>query len=146
MPNQTGPGHDHVCTILSTLLRGALQKGQNDDVLQTATGIPARTVKSYRIDGKEPSLSTGLALLGALGPDAVNAMLSTIGYTGAKPIDGADTLDPRQLVAQILPHVATIATAAADGRIDHNEGPGCTQAADCIIATVLPLSSMASGN
>lgn len=146
MPNETCPAHDRVCTVLATVLRGAMQNGQNDEVLQTATGIPARTIKSYRVEGKEPSLSTGLLLLGVLGPDAVNAMLSTIGYTGAKPIDGPDEADPRRLVAEILPHVSTIATAAADGRIDHNEEPGCTQAADCIIATVLPLSSMASGN
>ena len=34
-----------------------------------------------------------------------------------------------------------LAACAADGRIDHTERPDCQQAADLIIATVLPLAS-----
>lgn len=55
--------------------------------------------------------------------------------------EGIAEVDAHHIVATALPHMATIATAAADGRIDHIEAPLCRDAADTIIATFLPLSS-----
>lgn len=75
----------------------------------------------------------------SLGEDAVSKLIGVIGFTAQRK--EADEIAPAQIVASILPHVASIATAAADGRFDHTERPVVQDAADQIIATVLPLSS-----
>lgn len=135
------PSHDRVTQTIAMLLRGAQARGIHDNLLSASSGIPERTIKSYRTDGKDPSLTNALSLLAALGPDAVNAVLATIGYGGARPLGGAPAIDPRQIIADILPHVSTLAQAAADGHFDHAETPACEAAANHIIATVLPISS-----
>lgn len=145
MPDQssashvTAASHDRVCAIVQGILRGA-QAVWTDDSLSAASGVPARTIKSYRVEGKEPSLSNALSLAVILGPAAINSMLAMIGYV-ARPLDDADAVSPSQIVADGLRSFSVIASAAADGRIDHTEAPMCREAADQIIATVLPLSS-----
>lgn len=141
MSEPTAPSHDRVTQTIAMLLRGAQARGIHDNLLSASSGIPERTIKSYRTDGKDPSLTNALSLLAALGPDAVNAVLATIGYGGARPLGDAPAIDPRTIVADLLPHVSTLAQAAADGRFDHTETPACEAAADHIIATVLPISS-----
>ncbi|ABD27446.1 hypothetical protein Saro_3011 [Novosphingobium aromaticivorans DSM 12444] len=74
-----------------------------------------------------------------LGDDCVTALLGVIHYT-ARRID-ADEVDAHHIVASALPHMATIASAAADGRFDHTERPAVQEAADHLVATFLPLSS-----
>lgn len=74
-----------------------------------------------------------------LGEDCVTALIGVIHYT-ARRID-ADEVDAHHIVASALPHMATIATAAADGRFDHVERPSVRDAADHLVATFLPLSS-----
>lgn len=125
---------------VQAVLRAAQAEGWTDPMLESLSGVPARTIKSYRAEGKEPSLSNALSLAVVIGPKALNPLLALIGYV-AKPLDEADALNPNLIVASILPHVSTIATAAADGRIDHLERPNCQQAADQIIEAVMPLSS-----
>jgi hypothetical protein len=132
--------HDRVCTVFQGVLRAAQVAGWTDEALFQATGIPARTIQSYRIEGKEPCAANLLALVCVLGKSGVNPMLALIGWT-ATPLDEPDTLDPRRLIADVLPHVSVLAEAAADGRIDHTERAQCRAAADQIIATVMPLSS-----
>ena len=107
-----------------------------------AVRCPARAIKSYRIEGKEPPLSVALSLAVVLGEGAINSIMSLIGYV-ARPLDEPGDLCVNSLVATGLQHFSTIATAAADGRIDHTEAPLCREAADMIIATVMPLSSAA---
>lgn len=131
---------ESVCDRLQAVLRAAQGSGWTDDALADLSGVPARTIKSYRVEGKEPSLSNALSLAVIIGPKALNPILALIGYV-AKPLDEADGVNPHLIVASLLPHVSTIASAAADGRIDHLEKPGCRDAADQIIATVMPLSS-----
>lgn len=133
-------GHDKVCDTLQAILRSAQAKGWTDNQLSDLTGIPARTIKSYRIEGKEPSLSNALSLMLIIGPKAINGILALIGYH-ASPLDEADAFCPNAAVAVGLKHFSTIAECAADGRIDHLEAPHCKEAADQIIATVMPLSS-----
>lgn len=146
MPDQssvsTSPlcSRESVCDRLQAILRGAQAAGWTDETLEGLCGVPARTIKSYRVEGKEPSLSNALSLAVVIGPKALNPMLALIGYV-AKPLDEADALSPHLIVASILPHVSTIATAAADGRFDHIERPKCREAADQIIEAVMPLSS-----
>lgn len=140
VPETSLCSRDSVCDRLQAVLRGAQASGWTDDSLEELSGVPARTIKSYRIDGKEPSLSNALSLAVVIGPKALNPILALIGYV-ARPLDEADALNPNQIVASLLPHVSTIATAAADGRIDHTERRDCQQAADLIIEAVMPLSS-----
>lgn len=132
---------DRVRTVLQGLLRGAQLEGWTDAALEQASGVPARTIKSYRIEGKEPSLSNAMSLGVVLGERAINTLLAVIGYGGAKPLDEPDGIELPTLIATVLSNSATIASAAADGRIDHQERPSCREAADQIIAAVMPLST-----
>lgn len=131
--------HDSVCTRLQSLLRIA-SLTWTDAQLEEASGVPARTIKAYRVEGKEPSLSNALSLAVVLGAPALNQVLALIGYV-ARPLEEADPVNVNAIVATGLKHFSTIATAAADGRIDHLEAPLCRDAADMIIATIMPLSS-----
>lgn len=134
--------HDRVCAIVQGVLRVA-SRDWPDDALSAASGVPARTIKSYRVEGKEPGLANALSLACVLGPRALNPLLALIGYV-ATPLEDADEADPARIVADLLPHVSTIAAAAADGRIDHIERPACQRAADQIIEAVMPLASAGS--
>lgn len=132
-------GHDRVRLVVQAMLRAAALNW-TDAMLEEASGVPARTIKSYRIEGKEPSLANWLSLACVLGGPGLNPLLAMIGWTG-RALDEADELNLPELVAAILRDASTIAAAAADGRIDHTEKPRCREAADMIIATVMPLSS-----
>lgn len=134
-------GPDRVRTMVCAMLRTAALH-YTDAQLEELSGVPARAIKSYRVEGREPSLHAALSLAVVIGKPAVNSILSLIGYT-ASPLDEADEADPRQVVADGLRHFTVIASAAADGRIDHLEAPLCRDAADRIIETVFPLSSAA---
>jgi hypothetical protein len=74
-----------------------------------------------------------------LGDDCVAALVGAIHYTTRRM--EADEVDAHRIVASALPHMATIASAAADGRFDHTEMPSVRDAADQLVATFLPLSS-----
>jgi hypothetical protein len=132
-------GPDRVRLVVQGLLRAAQANGWTDDALEQASGVKARAIKSYRVEGKEPSLSAALSLGCVLGGAALNPILSLIGYV-ARPLDEAGDACVRTLTAEAMGHLAVIAKAAADGRIDHTEEPAVTDAADGLIATVLPLS------
>lgn len=130
---------DRVRMVVQGVLRAATNSGWTDAALEAACGVKARTIKAYRVEGKEPSLSNALSILLVLGASALNPVLATIGYVG-RPLDEADSTSPALIAASILPHLAVIAQAGADNHIDHLEEPACRDAADQIIATVLPLS------
>jgi predicted transcriptional regulator len=135
--------HDRVLTLFSGMLRSAQLRGWTDDTLAEQSGVAARTIKSYRVEGKEPSLSNALAIAAVLGPTAINSVLATVGYGRATSLDDEPEANVAGLIAQVLPHVSTLAAAVADGRIDHAERPGVQAAADAIIAAMAPLSSAA---
>ena len=135
---------DRVCERLQAILRAAQTAGWTDDALEQASGVKARTIKSYRVECKQPSLAAALSIAAVLGPKAINPILNLIGMQ-AEPLEGSDALHPGAIVADIATSFAAIAAAAADGRFDHTEMPGVTSAADIIIATVLPLSSAGRG-
>jgi len=130
---------DRVCDTVQAILRTAQATGYPDERLSQLSGVPARTIKSYRCEGKQPNLGAALSISAVLGSWAVNQVLALIGYQGS-PLDDADKLQPSAIVAGLACDLSVIATAAADGRFDHTEMPGVTDAADHIIATVLPLS------
>lgn len=138
-PSRAAVSPDCVRETIQKILRAAQTKF-TDEQLEAASGVSARCIKSYRIEGREPSLGNALSLLLVLGNGDLNRILATIGYI-ARPLDESDELQVGQVVACILQHGSVIATAAVDGRIDHTEQPDCQRAADEIIATVLPMSS-----
>ena len=86
------------------------------------------------------SMEDGLSLAFTLGEPAIRSLLALFGWTGC-PLGDEARLMPMMIAATAMQHLSTIATAAADGIIDHREGPACEEAADLIIATVRPLSS-----
>lgn len=137
-------GDDRVAEELANALRRAQMDGVTDEQLERRTGIKASRIKSYRLRTRGPSLGAGLVLAAALGEWAINLVLHPVQYQGT-PLDGGTEIKPMQIVADALNQLGVIGQAAADGRIDHLERPACQEAADMIIATVLPLSSAGKG-
>lgn len=134
--------HEWLEGELHTFLR--VERTLDREQLANQSGVTLATLDAIRKKGegrRKPTMAVMLSLCVVMGKRRVNGLLYHIGYGGAKPLDEADDLNPHLIVASLLPHVSTIATAAADGRIDHLEQPGCRNAADQIIATVMPLSS-----
>ncbi|MES2289313.1 MAG: hypothetical protein V4530_06195 [Pseudomonadota bacterium] len=135
---------DQVRLVMQGLLNAAQRNGWTDPALEAASGVPARAIKSYRVEGKEPSISAALSIACALGAPAVNVVLSLIGYTGAHPMDEPEKVSPSEIVAKAMSGLSRIATAAVDNHINHLEAPDCRTAADQVIAAVMPLSSLAN--
>ncbi|HYI43687.1 MAG TPA: hypothetical protein VD768_08715 [Sphingomicrobium sp.] len=138
--DQEFDGDDSVAEALAKVLQRAQRERIHDDQLERLSGIKATTIKSYRLRTRSPSLGAGLAIAAALGEWAINAVLHPVGFQGAS-LEGSNELQPMQIVADALNHLGVIGQAAADNRIDHIEKPKTTEAADMLIATVLPLSS-----
>lgn len=137
-------GYDRVAETMAAILRRASLGGTDDEHLEGLSGVNRYTIKAYRLKQRRPSLATSLSLVGVLGEWAVNSLLHTIRYQ-ATPLDGSTALQPMQIVADAIGHLGVISQAAADNRIDHTEEPRTTEAADMLIATVLPLSSAGKG-
>ena len=112
--------------------------------LAQESGVNVHTIDSIltRDPAKQRrvSLSDALSIASVLGERAVNAILADIGFV-ASPLDEAEDGCPMVMTAEAMKHLSVIAGAAADGRIDHIEAPIVREAADMLIATVLPVSS-----
>ena len=130
---------DCVRETIQKILRAA-QIRFTDEQLADLSGVDARAIKSYRVEGREPSLSRALSLLCVLGGGDLTRVLNLVGYS-ARPLDESDKLPCGEVVACILQHSTTIARAAADGRIDHTEGPAVRAAADGAMQALFPYSS-----
>lgn len=141
MDNASALGHDRVVDRFAAILRVARLNSWSDEALSDASGVPARTIKSYRTEGKEPSLSNALSIMAVLGAPGINPILNLIQWTGS-PLEQAE-LNLKGIIASGLRHFTVIADAAEDGVIDHTEWPACRKAADGLIEAVLPLSSAA---
>jgi hypothetical protein len=138
-PNCALISPDRVRNEMQKILRFAQTKF-TDEQLADLSGVDARAIKSYRVEGREPSLSRALSLLCVLGGGDLNRILNTIGYC-ARPLDESDRRPCGEVVACILEHGTTFARAAADGRVDHTEEPAVRLAADNAIEALLPYSS-----
>ena len=131
-------------------LRRQIERAYNVDrsfsraTLSSESGVSVHTLDQIMSRNPEKkrrvTMEDAFSIAQLLGDRAVSALLSTIGYT-ARRMDEPDALQPMLIAATAMAHLSTIATAAADGRIDHTEQPRCQEAADMIIATVLPMSS-----
>lgn len=140
VPENPIAGDDRVAEALAAWLRKANIAGTDDAQLEQLSGVNRHSVKAYRLKTRAPSLAAGLSLAGVLGEGAVNALLHTIQFQ-ACPLDDPGAVKPMQIVADALGHLGVIGQAAADNRIDHLEAPRTAEAADMLIATVLPLST-----
>ena len=140
VPDDHSSSDDRVADALAAILQRAAREGRDDERVEADSGVNRHTIKAYRLKARKPSLAAGLMICGALGEWAVNRLLHLIRFQ-ATPLDEVDTLKPMEITANAMKHLATIAGCAADGRIDHTEVPMCREAADMIMATVLPLSS-----
>lgn len=113
--------------------------------ISEGSGVPVRAIRSYMASDpgelREPSVSAALSIACVMGRRTVNALLAEIGYGGATPLEEPDEMQPMQIVANAFDHFNVIVRAASDNRIDHTEEWATTEAADMLIATVLPLSS-----
>lgn len=121
--------------IEKTFTRGALanESGVAVDVIDS---IISRDPTKHRRLKMEDVFS----LAAVLGTRAVNAIMSLISY-GAYRLDEGGEPDLADIVAGGLGHMAIIADALRDLKIDsHEEGP-VTEAADNLIDAVTPLSS-----
>lgn len=138
--DDSSPVDERVSGALSAVLRRAASEGKTDEALESDTGVNRYTIKAYRLGTRKPSMAAGLMIVSGIGEWAVNRLLNIIRYQ-ATSLDEVDALQPTQIVANAVSHLGVIARAAADGRIDHTEQPETTEAADMLIATVLPLST-----
>ena len=131
---------DRVRNEIMAVLRYA-QTRFTDEQLSEASGVSARCLKSYRVEGREPTLGNALSILCALGRSDLNRVLALVGYSAVPLEEAGEMPTAGTLVASSMASLSTLATAAADGRFDHTELPACRQAADALIECVLPLSS-----
>lgn len=121
-----------------------VEKKMTRQSLADAAGVNVHTIDALRkTDEGKRKVTTAqmLSLCCVMGERRVNGLLSHIGYGGATPLDEPDDLNLPDIIASGLRNMSVVANAAADGRIDHLEGPLVQEAADQIIATYLPLSS-----
>ncbi len=115
--------HDLVLRRHVDVLRLFVGRGQRFGVetLAEATRLPARTLKSYRDGQSLPGLSAFVAMAAALPAAYANEVLAPAGLAGAFRIE-ADAPSPHAILAEKAEMVRALATALADGRIDHREG------------------------
>lgn len=134
---------DRVTTLVKALISTAVMPGSawSYESLSAATRIKPRRLKSYVHENVEPPLSVALSIGVVLGKPAINAVLSLIGYGGACPLDEGDERKPRQMVIKASQCMATLIRCAADDIIDHTEERDTTEAADTLIAELIPFSS-----
>ncbi|MCR9256202.1 MAG: hypothetical protein NXI16_08920 [Alphaproteobacteria bacterium] len=110
--------HDYVAKRLETALRLYMPDAARARSVENATGVPCRTLKSYR-EGNTPGLANFLAMCKALGPGFTSDILSMVGQS-AHAIDGEADADAERLT-DLLTHAAAMSKAMEDGRIDHRE-------------------------
>ena len=103
---------DRVRNEFSAILRYAQTK-MTDEQLAAASGVSPRCLKSYRVEGREPTLGNALSILCALGTSDLNRILAIIGYV-ARPTDESDRLECGEALATTLNHISAFASFAAD--------------------------------
>jgi hypothetical protein len=130
---------DRVINVERSRTRQQLADDSGVNIYAIDAIMSADAAKKRRV-----AIEDAFSLAYTIGERAVNALLMEIGYGGAAPLSDPAEPDYSHLVADGLRHFTVIATALADQRVDHVERPGTTEAADHLIATVLPLSSVGS--
>ena len=136
---------ENITERLANALTRARLDWYDEERLEELTGIKARTIRSYRCESKEPSLSTALKLWFVLGPKYSDPVLKLLGCRLVLIEEHDMRQDMARITSEGLEAFAVIAKAAADGRIDHTELPGVQDACDQLIRLLLPLAKMGQG-
>lgn len=105
--------------------------------IHTIDSITTRDVAKHRRIATEDALS----LAYVIGERAVNALLAVISYKGARPADEVEEDCPLDSAVAAMSSLSVFMQAASDRRIDHTEERAATEAADLIIAELIPFSS-----
>lgn len=140
---------DRVKDAVQRLLYSAVhvEKRFTAGQIATESGVSKGSIDAYlsiRPEAqRQPSLAAALSIAVVLGERAVNSILALIGYGGAHPLDEPHKPNLATITAHLISGVSVIANAAADLQIDHHEEEPVREAADMIIAEVLPFSSSA---
>ena len=83
--------------------------------LSDSTGIPVRTLKSWREGAAMPQLESILRLGAAFGPTFVNELLQVIGQGGAEYLDRAEAFSPMGTTADLVGAANEITERLRDG-------------------------------
>lgn len=127
---------DRVINVEGSRTRQQLAADSGVNIYAIDAIMSADKAKQRRV-----AVEDAFSLAYTIGDRAVNALLMVMKYGGAARLSEPAEPDFSHLIADGLSDLSVIATALADGRIDHTEVPMTTQAADHLIATVLPLST-----
>lgn len=125
------PRHQAAHDFLRQAMRLNIGRGRRFSAEQVgeALGVKVRLVEAIRDGEQEPRFGLGLAIAALLGDATVNGLLAIFAWGGARPLDDDDeAAKPFETLAAINATSATLATALADGRVDHRERPVCVQA------------------
>jgi hypothetical protein len=135
----------HIIHCLALLIGRGKRFSVND--VSIGTGIPERTVSSWleTHDPREPKAKHLLLLCGFFGTEWTSKVLGPVGQV-SQPIRSADAIRPADILVGVLSDLSVIGKAASDNRIDHTEEPACREAADRIIAAMVPISSVGRPN
>ena len=126
-----------VTAKMSGALKRAKLAGITDDYLEEVTEIPARTIRSYRNEGKEPGLTNALKLWYVLGPKYSDPVVGLLDCRLVLIEEHDRQQDLTRITSDGLQAFAIIAKALSDGRISHDELPACQEAANELIRLCL---------
>lgn len=89
------------------------------EVIASATGLDARTVKAHCLAETVPSLGAALTYMRVLPPEFADHVLVLSGLGGVRRLD--ESADAQKTLAEVASGMSALAGALADGRIDHQE-------------------------
>ena len=89
--------------------------------LQDATGIPVRTLKSWREGAAMPHLDNFLKLAAVFGPDFTSEFLRVIGQGGVEHIDQAEAVNAHECAADLAGVLSDITERLRDGKFCYRD-------------------------
>lgn len=91
------------------------------EAVSAATGIGVDAIRSYLRGQSCPEWCNAVGILNVLPAEFAAAVLRPAGISGVRKIDAETT--PAETLREVAEGAAALATALADGRIDHTEWP-----------------------
>lgn len=91
------------------------------EAVSAATGIGCDAIRAYLRGQSCPEWANAIAILNVMPAEFANAVLQPAGLSGARKVDATSTA--AETLREITEGAAALASALADGRIDHTEWP-----------------------
>lgn len=131
---------DRVINVERTRTRAELAEVSGVNIYTIDAILSPDPAKKRRLKAEDM-----MSLAWALGERAVNAILATINFSGAKQIDQPANGAALELVADAICEVGIVASAVArgNGKVNHGDDKRTRAAADKAIRDMLPFSSFA---